>query len=113
TAELRVGVRVGEALPPCPSAREAAPPPHPARVGELRVNYGWGRSPRESASAANAPTRFYPAFPPPGWDGGVEGAPPPPPTPAFIDFFSPTAPPSTDPRARPGGPCAHGRRRSA
>src|SRR5690606_31748698 len=69
-------------------------PPHPcppSRVGELRVNYGWGRSRWDSDSAANAPTRFDPDFPPPGLGGDGRRTPgrggwvdePPPPTPAF------------------------------
>src|SRR5690606_32786641 len=50
TPELRVWV--GVALPPRPAAREPAPF-HPAtRVGELRVNCGWGRSRRCTSPAA-------------------------------------------------------------
>src|SRR5690606_3689275 len=66
----------GSPLPPRPSTREAAPPCPPSRVGELRVNCGGGRSRRDSDSAANAPTRFYPDFPPPGlgeMGGGLLG----------------------------------------
>src|SRR5690606_35224639 len=66
---LELRVWVGAPPPPRPSTREAAPPCPPSRVGELRVNCGWGRSRRDSDTAANAPTRFYTDFPPPGLGG--------------------------------------------
>src|SRR5690606_21968444 len=55
-------------------------PPHPcppSRVGELRVNCGWGRSSRGSPSPPRTPPPgSIPTFPHPGWGemgGGLPG----------------------------------------